>query len=76
MFSAMWHKFYNAIVRDVSPAVKGGIIFGLAIIGLVCLLYAILPNKNHKEKSDFIQNWFLFFLGFFFIIIDIVYVCL
>jgi len=76
MFSAMWHNFYNSVVRDVTPAIKGGIIFGLAILGLICVLFALLPSKKHKEKSDFVQNWFLLFLGFFFIILDIIYVCL
>ena len=76
MFSAMWHSFYNSVVRDVTPAVKGSIIFGLAILGLTCVLFALLPNKAHKEKSDFVQNWFLLFLGFFFIILDVIYVCL
>jgi len=58
MFKAMWNNFYNSIVRNVKPAVKGSIIIVLLALTFVFLIYAF--RKGDEKKP--IKNWFCFWM--------------
>ena len=72
MFSAMWNNFYNAIVRNVDPAVRGAIIAIGTIIAVLCIISAF---KKGDEKKP-IKNWFAFWLGITVVILMILYTIL
>lgn len=72
MFQAMWNNFYNSIVRNVKPAVKGGIITMLIVLTFIFLVFAI---KKGDEKKP-IKNWFTFWIAIFCIVLLIVYIIL
>lgn len=69
MFKAIWNNFYNAVVRNVSPAVRGAIIFTLFAFAVLCLVSAIKGGKEGKP----IKNWFMFWLAIFLVIIAVGY---
>ena len=69
MLKAIWNNFYNAVVRNVSPALRGGIIFVLFVGAILCLVAAIKGGKEGKP----IKNWFMFWVGIFLVIIAIAY---
>lgn len=59
MFKTLWHNFYNTCVRDISVALRGGIIFLILMSALICFIFSIKDSK----KDKMIKNWFLFFLS-------------
>ncbi len=69
MFSAIWNQFYNAVIRNVNPFVKGGIILSLVMIALFCIIKS--AKKGAKEKL--VGDWFLFFFGILLILLALVY---
>lgn len=69
MIKAMFNNFYNAIVRNVKPAVKGGIIITLIVLTFVFFIYAF---KKGDEKKP-IKNWFAFWVSVICLILLIVY---
>lgn len=72
LFGAMWNNFYNSLVRNVNPAVRGAIIGIGFIIVAVCLISAI---KKGDEKKP-IKNWFAFWVAIFTLILLIIYTIL
>lgn len=72
MFKAMWNNFYNAIVRNVKPVVKGTIIVILLMLTLICLIQAF---KKGDEKKP-IKNWFAFWCCIICLALLITYVIL
>lgn len=72
MFQAMWNNFYNSIVRNVKPVVKGSIIVTLLVLTFVFLIFAI---KKGDEKKP-IKNWFDFWVSMICLALLIVYAIL
>lgn len=72
LFEAMWNNFYNSLVRNVDPLLKGAIITIGVVISLVCIMSAI---KKGDEKKP-IKNWFAFWVGIFVLILMIIYTIL
>ena len=69
MLKAIWNNFYNAVVRNVSPAVRGCIIFVIFALAVLCLVSAIKGGKDGKP----VKNWFLFWVAIFLALIGIGY---
>lgn len=72
LFEAMWNNFYNSLVRNVDPALRGAIIAIGVVISLVCIMFSI---KKGDEKKP-IKNWFAFWTGIFILILMIIYTIL
>ena len=72
MFAAFWNRFYNNVIRNVSPYLKGAIILGLVGVGLLCIITSM--RKGHKDSMT--GSWFLLIFGICLIILAVVYAVL
>ncbi len=69
MFKAMWNNFYIAVVRNVDPVLRGGIVFMLMLGAVLCLLSALKGGKEGKP----IKNWFMFWVAIILTILGVAY---
>ena len=64
LLADLFNTIINTCIRDLNPTVKGFLMIGFLILGLVCLSKVIKP-KAKSDKNQISVGWLILTILFF-----------